>query len=54
VNASGECFLTHTSVRGRYTLRFAVGSPYTRIEHVERAWRRLADAATDVRAGAAA
>jgi aromatic-L-amino-acid decarboxylase len=45
VNASGECFLTHTTVRGRHTLRFAVGSPYTRREHVVAAWRRIADAA---------
>jgi aromatic-L-amino-acid decarboxylase len=46
VNASGECFLTHTSVHGRHVLRFAVGSPYTRREHVVAAWRRVADAAT--------
>jgi aromatic-L-amino-acid decarboxylase len=48
VNATGDCFLTHTSVRGRHALRFAVGSPYTRSDHVARAWRRLGDAATAV------
>ena len=48
VNAGGECFLTHMSVHGRHALRFAVGSPYTRKEHVTAAWRRVADAATDL------
>jgi aromatic-L-amino-acid decarboxylase len=46
VNAGGDCFLTHTSVRGRHAIRFAVGSPYTRREHVRAAWRRVAQAAT--------
>ena len=50
MNASGECFLTHTSVHGRHALRFAVGSPYTRLEHVTAAWRRIADAASARRA----
>jgi aromatic-L-amino-acid decarboxylase len=53
VNATGDCFLTHTAVRGRHALRFAVGSPYTRSDHVATAWRRLADAASAVRAGRA-
>jgi aromatic-L-amino-acid decarboxylase len=48
VNATGECFLTHTSVHGRHAIRFAVGSPYTRREHVAAAWRRLAETATDL------
>jgi aromatic-L-amino-acid decarboxylase len=48
VNASGECFLTHTSVRGRHAIRFAVGSPYTGREHVVAAWRRLAETATEL------
>lgn len=41
VNASGEVFLSHTSVRGRYALRLAVGNLRTRERHVRRAWELL-------------
>lgn len=41
VNASGEVFLSHTVLDGRYVLRLSVGNLRTRHEHVERAWRRL-------------
>lgn len=41
VNASGEVFLSHTVLEGRYVLRLSVGNLRTRHEHVERAWRRL-------------
>ena len=46
VNASGEAFLTHTRLDGQLALRFAVGSPSTRLEHVERAWVAIQAAAT--------
>ena len=36
VNASGEAFLTHTKLDGRYVLRVAVGGTWTTAEHVER------------------
>jgi aromatic-L-amino-acid decarboxylase len=45
VNASGEIFLSHTRVRGRYALRLAVGNLRTRERHVRRAWQLLVDAA---------
>lgn len=45
INASGEIFLTHTEVQGRYTLRFAVGSPLTAGEHVRAAWELIRDTA---------
>jgi aromatic-L-amino-acid decarboxylase len=38
VNASGEIFLSHTVLDGRYVLRLAVGAPATTLEDVERAW----------------
>jgi aromatic-L-amino-acid decarboxylase len=47
VNASGEAFLSHTRVDGRYALRLAVGHERTTRSDVERAWdlvRRLAEA----------
>ena len=45
VNASGEVFLSHTKVRGRHTIRLAIGNLRTREEHVRRAWELLRDAA---------
>ncbi len=41
VNATGTAFLTHTRVRGRYTLRLAVGSPLTESRHLVAAWRAI-------------
>jgi aromatic-L-amino-acid decarboxylase len=46
VNGTGRVYLTHTRVDGRHTLRLAVGSPYTREEHVAEAWRLISEAAT--------
>lgn len=43
VNASGEVFLSHTRLRGRFTLRLAVGQIRTREAHVARAWELLRD-----------
>ncbi|MGC9669848.1 pyridoxal-dependent decarboxylase [Planosporangium sp. 12N6] len=41
VNATGQAYLTHTRVGGRYVLRFAVGAPATRDRHAEAAWKLL-------------
>lgn len=41
VNASGEMFLSHTVLDGRYVLRLCVGAAGTRLERVEAAWRTL-------------
>lgn len=38
VNATGEIFLSHTVLRGRYSLRLAIGNMQTRRQHVQRAW----------------
>jgi aromatic-L-amino-acid decarboxylase len=37
LNATGEVYLSHTKLRGRYALRFAVGNLRTERRHVERA-----------------
>jgi aromatic-L-amino-acid/L-tryptophan decarboxylase len=39
LNASGDIYLTHTKVNGRYVVRFAIGGPLTRRHHVAAAWR---------------
>ncbi len=38
MNASGEVFLTHTTLRGQFTIRLAVGQRTTEERHVRRAW----------------
>jgi len=38
LNGSGEVYLSHTRVRGRFTLRLAVGNLRTTEAHVARAW----------------
>jgi aromatic-L-amino-acid decarboxylase len=45
VNASGEVFLSHTKVRGRYAIRFSIGNERTEEKHVRRAWELLLEAA---------
>jgi aromatic-L-amino-acid decarboxylase len=51
VNATGEIFVSHTKLEGRYVIRLAVGNMRTTESHVARAWAlfeehgaRLADA----------
>jgi aromatic-L-amino-acid decarboxylase len=41
VNQSGEVFLSHTKLDGRFTLRLAVGNIRTTERHVARAWELL-------------
>ena len=45
VNATGEIFLSHTRLDGRYVLRLAVGNLRTTEAHVRRAWTLLQDRA---------
>jgi aromatic-L-amino-acid decarboxylase len=41
VNRSGEIFLSHTRLNGRYVLRLAIGSARTTEEDVRLAWEVL-------------
>ncbi len=45
VNASGEVFLSHTKLKGRYCLRIAVGNLQTGMEQVRCAFRLICEAA---------
>jgi aromatic-L-amino-acid decarboxylase len=38
VNATGEVFLSHTKLEGKYTIRMAIGNLRTTEVHVKRAW----------------
>ncbi len=44
VNATGDMFISGTVLKGKYTLRLAVGNLATRREHVERAWELISKA----------
>jgi aromatic-L-amino-acid decarboxylase len=41
VNATGEVYLSHTKLDGRYVLRMAIGNIRTERRHVARAWELL-------------
>jgi aromatic-L-amino-acid decarboxylase len=45
VNRSGDAFLSHTKLDGRYVIRLAVGNIRTEERHVRRAWDLLQQAA---------
>ena len=49
VNASGEAYLSHTKLCGRFTLRVAIGNLRTERRHVARAWELLREAAATER-----
>ena len=46
VNATGEMFISHTRLDGRYTLRLAIGNLHTAERHVKRAWDLLQEHAS--------
>jgi aromatic-L-amino-acid/L-tryptophan decarboxylase len=48
VNRTGEVFLSHTKLGGRFTIRLAIGNLRTEERHVERAWELLRAAAEEV------
>ncbi len=45
LNNSGDLFLTHTKLNGKFTLRFCIGQTTTEERHVRRAWEKLRDEA---------
>ena len=48
LNQSGNIYLTHTSLNGRYTLRFCVGQTNTEARHVENAWKQIQEIAVEL------
>jgi aromatic-L-amino-acid decarboxylase len=45
LNASGEMFVSHTKLDGKYAIRFCVGQARTERRHVEAAWTAMREAA---------
>jgi len=45
VNESGKVFMTHTRIRGKFTIRLIAGQTYVEKRHVELVWKLLKEAA---------
>ena len=41
LNASGQLYLSHTKLNGKFTLRFCVGQIRTELHHVQDAWAAI-------------
>jgi aromatic-L-amino-acid decarboxylase len=48
LNVSGQLYLTHTTLDGRYTLRMSIGQSWTQESHVEEAWKTIQKTAIEV------
>lgn len=48
VNQTGRAFLTHTSLKGKYVIRFCVVQRTTREEHVRRTWELITAKAEEI------
>ena len=50
LNQSGDLYLTHTKLDGKFTLRLCIGQTTTESQHVKRAWRRIREEADAAKA----
>lgn len=48
LNRSGQAYLTHTTLDGRYTLRLCVGQTHTEQRHVAAAWAQIQQIAAEL------
>jgi aromatic-L-amino-acid decarboxylase len=48
LNDSGKIYLTHTSLKGKYTLRMVTAQTNVTLEHVEKAWSLIKSTARDL------
>ena len=48
LNETGEVFLSHTTLKGGYVLRMAIGARMTTERHVAKAWKLISMKAKDV------
>jgi aromatic-L-amino-acid decarboxylase len=47
INATGEVFLSHTKLSGRYTIRVAIGNLSTTEKHIKRVWEIIRKVASE-------
>jgi aromatic-L-amino-acid decarboxylase len=48
LNQSGNLYLTHTTLKNQYVLRFCVGQAHTEEHHVQQAWQKIKDTAAEL------
>lgn len=48
INGTGNIFLTHTTLNGKYTIRFVVGQTNTEKRHIAQAWQIIRNVAADL------
>ncbi len=48
LNTTGKVYLTHTTLKGRYILRFSVGQRTTEEKHVRQAWDLITGKASEI------
>ncbi len=48
LNRSGDLFLTHTKLNGKLTMRLCVGQTNTQDKHVQNAWKRICEEASEI------
>ena len=48
LNGGGRLYLTHTTLRNRYTLRLCVGQTHTEHRHVQAAWQTIQETAAEL------
>jgi aromatic-L-amino-acid/L-tryptophan decarboxylase len=50
LNHSGDLYLTHTKLDGKFILRLCIGQTNTTERHVEKAWKRIQETASKLKA----
>jgi aromatic-L-amino-acid/L-tryptophan decarboxylase len=50
LNHSGDLYLTHTKLDSKFTLRLCIGQTNTTERHVEKAWKRIQETASKLKA----
>ena len=48
LNASGDMYLTHTKIDGKYILRVCIGTRTTTLQHVENIWKTISETADEL------
>ncbi|MDH5474288.1 MAG: pyridoxal-dependent decarboxylase [Cyclobacteriaceae bacterium] len=48
LNDSGKVYMTHTKIRGKYTIRMVIGQTYVQQRHVDMAWNLIQETAKNI------
>ena len=51
LNATGSLYMTHTRLRGAFTIRMVIAQTHVQQRHVDRAWALIRETALDLAAG---